>query len=104
MSLTQLTSLAQLNALLDKPDRKLTVIDFHAAWCGPCRMISPVFERLSSEDKYSNINFLKCDVDACGDISTEYGIRSLPTFMFFKGNTKVDDLSGPNPRHVICKS
>jgi len=92
MSITHITSLAQLDAILDKSGTKLTVIDFHATWCGPCHAIAPTYEALSKQ--YTNVNFLKCDVDAAQDVAGRYGIRAMPTFVFLKGQTKVDQVRG----------
>lgn len=62
---------------------KLTVVDFWAEWCAPCRMIGPIIEELSTEygDK---INIGKLNVDENSQVATKYGIRSIPTILFFK--------------------
>ncbi|KZT08535.1 thioredoxin-domain-containing protein [Laetiporus sulphureus 93-53] len=92
MSITHLTSVSQLNNILSESTDKLSVIDFHATWCGPCHMIAPVFEALSKQ--YRNVNFLKCDVDAAKDIARTYGVSAMPTFIFLQGSTKVDQIRG----------
>ncbi|KZP25306.1 thioredoxin-like protein [Athelia psychrophila] len=93
MPITHLTSLGQLNGLLAQSKEKVTVsLVFHASWCGPCHAIAPTFEQLSS--KYPNVNFLKCDVDACGDVSAKYKVSAMPTFIFLKGDAKVDQVRG----------
>ncbi|KAI5997941.1 thioredoxin-domain-containing protein [Pisolithus albus] len=84
MAITQLTSVSQLNTLLSASDQKLTVIDFYATWCGPCRAIAPTFEELSKQ--YLNVNFLKCDVDVAQDVASAYGVTAMPTFVFLKGS------------------
>ncbi|KAL0951583.1 hypothetical protein HGRIS_008265 [Hohenbuehelia grisea] len=91
MSITHLTTVDQLNKVLSKKD-KLTVIDFHATWCGPCHAIAPTFEALSK--RYSNVNFCKCDVDAAKEIASMYAVSAMPTFIFLKGTTKVDQVRG----------
>ncbi|KAJ4476732.1 thioredoxin [Lentinula aciculospora] len=75
---------------------KPVVIDFWATWCGPCRFISPVFEKLSEQEEYSGVDFYKVDVDEQADISQEVGIRAMPTFMAFKGGEKGKQLVGAN--------
>jgi len=89
-TITHLTSVAQLNSVLSKD--KLTVIDFHATWCGPCHAIAPAFEALAK--RYKDVNFCKCDVDAAKDIASMYSVSAMPTFIFLKGSTKVDQVRG----------
>ncbi|KAJ3790327.1 thioredoxin [Lentinula aff. detonsa] len=76
---------------------KPVVVDFWATWCGPCRFISPVFEKLSERDEFSGVDFYKVDVDEQSDISQEVGIRAMPTFMAFQGGEKGKQLVGANP-------
>jgi len=92
MAITTITSISQLNGILSKDKDKLSVIDFHATWCGPCHAIAPAFEALSK--KYTNVNFLKCDVDAASEVASFYSVSVMPTFIFLKGSTKVDQLKG----------
>ncbi|KAL0572922.1 mitochondrial thioredoxin [Marasmius crinis-equi] len=94
MSITHVDSLSQLNGILSKSKDKLSVIDFHATWCGPCHAIAPTFESLSKQ--YKNVNFLKCDVDAAKDVAGQYRVSAMPTFIFLKGDTKVDQVRGAN--------
>ncbi|KAG7099642.1 hypothetical protein E1B28_001468 [Marasmius oreades] len=94
MSITHVNSVSQLNGVLSKSKDKLSVIDFHATWCGPCHAIAPVFESLSKQ--YNNVNFLKCDVDAAKDVAQQYRVSAMPTFIFLKGDTKVDQVRGAN--------
>jgi len=94
MSITDLTTVTQLNEILGKSKDKLSVIDFHAIWCGPCKMIEPTYVDLARQ--YPNVNFLKCDVDEAKPIANLYSISAMPTFIFLKGSTKVDQVRGPN--------
>jgi len=94
MAITHITSLSQLDAVLKKSPTKLNVIDFHATWCGPCHAIAPEYEALSKQ--YADVNFLKCDVDAAQDVAGRYAISAMPTFVFLKGQTKVDQVMGAN--------
>jgi len=91
-TITHLTSLSQLNGILSKSKDKLTVIDFHATWCGPCHAIAPTFESLSK--KYKNVNFLKCDVDAAKEVASLYSVSAMPTFIFLLGSDKVGQVRG----------
>lgn len=70
------------------------MIDFHAQWCGPCKVIGPKFVELSKE--VTDVVFLKVDVDESEDIAEEYDISSMPTFVFIKNKTKIDQLVGAN--------
>ncbi|KAG2022916.1 thioredoxin family protein, variant 2 [Coprinopsis cinerea AmutBmut pab1-1] len=98
MSITHISSLSQLNGILGESKSKLTVIDFHATWCGPCHAIAPKFEALARE--YKNVNFLKCDVDQARDVASEYRVTAMPTFIFLKGHTKVDQVRGADARGI----
>jgi len=71
---------------------KPVAVDFFATWCGPCRVIGPFFEELST--KFSDIEFIKVDVDQAAEIATEMGITAMPTFMFFKDGKKVTQVTG----------
>ncbi|KAJ7619168.1 thioredoxin-domain-containing protein [Mycena polygramma] len=92
MSIIHLTSVSHLNGYLSKSKDKLSVIDFHATWCGPCHAIAPTFESLSKQ--YTNVNFFKCDVDAAKDVAELYRVTTMPTFIFLKGSTQVDQVKG----------
>ncbi|KAF5352709.1 hypothetical protein D9756_005932 [Leucocoprinus leucothites] len=75
MSITHVESVPQLNKILSGSKEKLSVIDFHATWCGPCHTIAPTFEALSK--KYTSVNFLKCDVDAARDVAAMYSVSAI---------------------------
>ncbi|KAJ7070898.1 thioredoxin-domain-containing protein [Mycena amicta] len=91
-NITHLTSLSQLNGILSKSSTKLSVIDFHATWCKPCHAIAPLFESLSKD--FKDVNFLKVDTDAVPDVPVFYQVATMPTFIFLKGSTKVDQVKG----------
>jgi thioredoxin 1 len=78
----------------------LVVIDFWAAWCGPCRMISPTVEELSKE--YSGkIKVAKLNTDENPDIASTYKIMGIPTIMFFKDGKKIDQVVGVVPKQQL---
>jgi thioredoxin 1 len=69
------------------------VVDFWATWCGPCRMVGPVISKLA--EKYDGkIVVGKCDVEDNEDLASEFGIRNIPTILFFKGGEVVDKVVG----------
>jgi len=70
----------------------LTVLDLHAVWCAPCRMLRPRLEALSEE--YGDIDFLSMDVDKNEAFARQFGIRSIPTLLFFKGGQVVHTVTG----------
>ncbi|MBC8035324.1 MAG: thioredoxin [Chitinophagaceae bacterium] len=81
---------------------KLTVVDFWAEWCGPCRAIGPVIEELSKEYA-GKVNVGKVNVDNNPQISMNYGITSIPAILFIKGGKVVDKLVGAQPKNNFVK-
>jgi thioredoxin 1 len=69
------------------------VVDFWATWCGPCRMIAPIIEELAREYD-GKIVVGKCDVEENDEIAAEFGIRNIPTILYFKGGQMVDKTVG----------
>ena len=81
---------------------KLTVVDFWAEWCGPCRAIGPVIEELSKEYE-GKVNIGKVNVDVNPQVSTNYGITSIPAILFIKNGQVVDKIVGAQPKSNFVK-
>ena len=76
------------------------VVDFWATWCGPCRMVGPVISELAQEYD-GRIVVGKCDVDENEDIAMEFGIRNIPTILFFKNGQVIDKIVGAQSKARI---
>ncbi|MBO8467220.1 MAG: thioredoxin [Bacteroidetes bacterium] len=81
---------------------KLVMVDFWATWCGPCRAIAPIVEELSAEYEGRAV-IAKCNVDECQTVPVQYGIRNIPTLLFFKGGQLVDRMVGAAPKSELVK-
>ena len=88
------------NEVLDSQTPVL--VDFWAVWCGPCKMIAPIVEELAKEYD-GKMKFGKLDVDNNPQVSMQYGIRSIPTLLVFKGGKVVDQIVGAMPKRNLLE-
>tara|TARA_B110000263_G_C15232705_1_gene475429 strand:+ start:262 stop:669 length:408 start_codon:yes stop_codon:yes gene_type:complete len=82
----------------------LTLVDFWAEWCGPCKSMHPIFTRLAK--KYENVKFARVNVDNNQNISMKFDVQSIPTFIMFKNGKPIDKMIGAVGEpgiHMICK-
>ncbi|ASQ90643.1 thioredoxin [Prosthecochloris sp. GSB1] len=81
---------------------KVALVDFWAAWCGPCQMLGPVIEQLAG-DYDGKAVIAKLNVDENPNTAAEYGIRSIPTMLIFKNGEVVDQMVGALPKNMIAE-
>ena len=81
----------------------LTIVDFWATWCGPCRMVAPILEQLATEYE-GKVKITKLDVDANIKTASRFNVRLIPTLLFFKDGKVVDQIIGAVPKpHIEAK-
>ncbi|PIA62447.1 hypothetical protein AQUCO_00200454v1 [Aquilegia coerulea] len=80
---------------------QLTVIDFSASWCAPCKFIEPAFNELSA--RFTDVIFVKIDVDELMSVAQEYGVEAMPTFLLIKNGKVVDKITGARKEELEKK-
>ena len=76
------------------------VVDLWATWCGPCRMVGPIISELA-EEYDGKLIVGKCDVEENAEIAEDFGVRNIPTILFFKGGQMVDKFVGAAPKDKL---
>lgn len=90
----EIKSVDEFNSVLASADGALVVVDFFATWCGPCKMIAPMIEKFSQE--YTEVIFLKVDVDELSDLAQTYEITAMPTIVLIQNNEQITKVVGAN--------
>ncbi|KAF4341260.1 thioredoxin 1 [Fusarium beomiforme] len=94
-SVVEIKTKAQFDELVKSTP--YVALQAHASWCGPCKAISPIFNKQAAEHKSDKYAFAKFDTDEVPDLAFELGIRSIPAFFFFENGDKDSDLLGAVP-------
>jgi len=79
------------------------LVDFWAPWCGPCRMVAPVVEEIAQQYD-GQVKVVKLNTDENPNVASQYGIRSIPTLMIFKGGQRVDMVVGAVPKTTLSNT
>ncbi|XP_010450751.1 PREDICTED: thioredoxin H2-like [Camelina sativa] len=84
-----------------KESNKLMVVDFSASWCGPCRMIEPTIHAMA--DKFTDVDFVKLDVDELPDVAKEFNVTGMPTFVLIKKGKEIERIIGAKKDELESK-
>ena len=102
--MSNLTSVTSANFDLEVMNSdKPVLVDFWAEWCGPCKALTPVLEEIATEMN-GKANVVKVNVDQASDLAQKYGIRGIPTLIFFKNGEVTSTLVGNQPKAEIIKN
>ncbi|KAK0393934.1 hypothetical protein QR680_000478 [Steinernema hermaphroditum] len=82
----------EFDAILEEAGDSLVIVDFFATWCGPCKLMTPKFHKMS--DEFTNATFVMIDVDEQDDICEDYEIKVMPTFVFVKSKKQIHVVEG----------
>lgn len=81
---------------------KTVLVDFYAEWCGPCKMLAPAIDELSSEPIGKQVEFAKLNIDESSDTASHYGVMSVPTLILFRDGEELVRMVGVQPKEAIA--
>lgn len=87
-----MSRVGEIREIKEIPSKGFVLIDFHAVWCGPCKIFGPVFEEASRE--HSEIHFAKCDIDHAPEMGEKYNIQSIPTCVLLHNGVELNRFKG----------
>ena len=99
----QVADRAGFDKQIDEHRGQVVLVDFWAPWCGPCRMVAPVVEEVAQQYE-GKVKVVKVNTDENTQVASQYGIRSIPTLMIFKGGAKVDMVVGAVPKTTLSRT
>ena len=99
-SVKHIETAAELDQIVSQTKDSLIVVDFSAEWCGPCRMIAPVFDELALATADAGAVFCKVDVDKTPELADRYEVQGMPTFVFIKDGAVVERFAGASPQKL----
>lgn len=99
--MSKVINTAQFKSSVEE-NKGIVVVDFFATWCGPCKMLAPVFEQVGEEMK-NDATFLKVDIDQSLEIAQKFRISTVPTMIIFKDGKPVESLVGFMPKESIVQ-
>lgn len=94
----EITGLQHFNTVIGNKS-KLSIVDFYATWCGPCKAIAPVFDKLA--ETIPEVEFARVDVEKAEDVAQEYAVNAMPTFIMFQDGEKVEAIVGADMRKIL---
>ena len=99
-SVKHIETAAELDQIISQTKDSLIVVDFSAEWCGPCRMIAPVFDELALATADAGAVFCKVDVDKTPELADRYEVQGMPTFVFIKDGAVVERFAGASAQKL----
>ncbi len=102
-NVVNISSVDHFNEIVNDYKESITIVDFWAPWCGPCRAFAPAFESLQQEYKTKGVIFAKLNVDELGEIAQQFQVSGIPTTLFIKNKKLVHRQVGMAPKDQFAK-